>query len=669
MLGIILLLIYLLLGITLAHILFTEKRPAIRIWLGIVFGLVGLMWTHVPFSFMFRFTKVSHILGLALFVALIEVAGLIRKRKLGYFPNPFKHFKANWFKSNEKSGRAMLTVVFIFMLLATILLFSHTLAPDNDGGYYTGQATYGDMNFHLGIITSISEQETFPPDYNIFPGERLDYYFFCDSVSSSMLTFGTPLRIAYIAPMFFGFLAVFMGFWLFAETILKTKKKTILAFIFLFLNGGLGTIYFLDKEKFRNIFFGYYCTPTNYRFHDGEPTMIWANSIADMLLPQRATLFGWMAAIAIFYLLYLAVFERERGAFLPAGILAGLAPMIQTYTFFAAGLVAFCWLIYSFTTIASIKGKKAHQNKVTLAKELVVDWLKFGLPAIILAIPQFIIWIFGAVKSESFLRFEFNAFNEAGDNWIWFWVKNVGLVFILLIPAFIMASKKMKVFYSGALLIFVVTEFVVFQTYSYDNNKLYFMWYMFSCIIVAGWIADILDRITEKTRKKTGKIIRGTIIAVVIFVAANAGTLSVIREVLSGMPIEDEFYCGIGIYGADHVKACELISENCENDATFLSAYNHNNAISSLTGRNIYCGTGTFLNSHGVDYNGRQQLVNRMFQSGEEFEKNKAECGIDYVYISNTEKSSIKDVDEQYFASRYPCIYSADGVSIYDVRS
>lgn len=652
MFGILLFIVYILLGITLSHILFERKKPTVRLWLGIVFGIVGLMWSHVPFSFMTGFSIISHTCGLVLFIAIITAVGLVVRKKRGYFPNPLKDFKSTWLKGITASDQWMCIVLIIFMALAVILLSNHTLY-EIDGGYYTGQATYGDMNFHLGIITSVAEQETFPPDYNIFPGAKLDYYFFCDSVSSSLYKFGTSLRMAYILPMVAAFATVFAGFWILADTILKSKKKSLLAFILFFLNGGLGTFYLLDKEKFHNIFYGYYCTPTNYRFKgDGETTIVWTNAIADMMLPQRATLFGWMAALAIFYLLYLAVFNRERENFLPAGILTGLSPMIQAYTFFTVGLVALCWLIYTF-----IQANKRER------KDTILDWVKFGIPAVILAIPQFIIWIFGAVSGESFLNISLNAYNEAGDFWPWFWIKNVGVVFILIIPAFIMASKKLKAMYSGALLIFTVSELVVFQTLAYDNNKLYFMWYLFSCILVSDWICNMLEKLRSKH-----KAVSAVILAVTVILSANAAVLTIAREVISGIPLEGEFYCSIGIYGSDQVAACEFIKENTDPHSTVLSYYSHNNAVSCLTGRNIYCGAGTFLYSHGVDYTGRQALIEDMFSGGEAFEENKEACGIDYVYISSTERSEMRNLDENYFAANYPLIYSENNINIYDVR-
>jgi len=643
----------------LSHFIFTEKRIVIRLWLGAVFGLTGLMWSHVPFSFIFEFTIFSHLCGFIFFGLIILCVGLYRKKSESGL-NPFRNKKS---KTNKltASDKLLMPFLFVFMILGAILIFNHTLV-EIDGGYYTGQATYGDMNFHLGIITSIAEQQTFPPDYNIFPGAPLDYYFLCDSVSSSLYIFGTSLKASYILPMLVGFLATFAGFWLLADKILQDKRKTSLAFIFYFLNGGLGFLFFMNKEKFKDIFTGWYCTPTNYRFKgDGETTIVWTNAIVDMMLPQRATLFGWMVVFAIFYLLYTAVFDKKNNFYLPAGILAGLLPMIQTQSFFATGLIALCWLIYTATRINKIS-KKSKTIPLT-SKQFFVNWFKFGIPAVILAVPQFIIWIFGAVGGESFLNFHFNAYNEAGDFWPWFWIKNVGIVFILLIPAFIMASKKMKIMYSGAILVFAVTELVAFQTLAYDNNKLYFMWYLFSCILVSGWIIDMLDRM-----KKSQKSLKIFILTIVIFTASFSALLTVAREVVSGTPVEGEFYCCIGIYGSDQVEACNFILENTEADSTFLCATNHNNAISSLTGRNIYCGSGTFLNSHGVDYQGRSALIQEMFIRSNVFEENKESCGIDYVYISSNEKGSYPALDQEYFEKNYPCVYSKNGVSIYDVR-
>lgn len=267
-----------------------------------------------------------------------------------------------------------------FMALAIYLVGSHTL-QNVDGALYTGQCTYGDMAMHLSFITSIAGQQTFPPEYNLLPGTPVSYPFLCDSVSSSLYLLGTPLRWAYMIPMFFAFAQVFCGVWFLAREFCRRKYAPVLAFLLFFLNGGLGMIYFLNGEySLHDLFTAFYKTPTNLT----EKGMRWVNVIADMLLPQRATLFGWAALFAVLYLLFRAVFRGDTRLYLPAGILGGLLPMVHTHSYFALGLMAACWLVYS-----AVRDR--------LSREWFLRWLRFGLPAALLAMPQLFLWTFPSV--------------------------------------------------------------------------------------------------------------------------------------------------------------------------------------------------------------------------------------------------------------------------------
>ncbi|HBV53180.1 MAG TPA: hypothetical protein DEF06_12900 [Clostridiales bacterium] len=361
------------------------------------------------------------------------------------------------------------------------------------------------------------------------------------------------------------------------------------------------------------------------------------------MLPQRATLFGWMSVFLVLYLLYLAVFEDRNELFLAAGILGGLLPMIQTYSYFTLGITALVWLIHSCV-----------RNR--FGKRTLLNWLKFGLPAVILAIPQFYIWIFGAVSEERFLRFEFNAYN-ATDHWLWFWVKNVGIVFILLLPAFLNASRRLKIVHAAGALIFVISEFIVFQTFAYDNNKLYLMWYLFAVLLVADFLVDCYDKL------RSMKAARIVVAAMLLIVCTASAFFTMIREYNSGR--EGRNYM---LYNKDHIASAEYIRENTEPDALFLTYNNHNNTVACLTGRNIFTGSGTFLYSHGVDYNGRAEIVKSMFTDAAAFEKYRAEYGFDYIYLSSYERSNYTGLIEGYFEERFPVVFEQGEVKIYDIR-
>lgn len=58
---------------------------------------------------------------------------------------------------------------------------------------------------------------------------------------------------------------------------------------------------------------------------------------------------------------------------------------------------------------------------------------------------------------------------------------------------------------------------------------------------------------------------------------------------------------GYEVVPAAQVELAEWINTNTDEpiaaDATFLTESNHNNAVAMLTGRNIFCGSGSFLNT------------------------------------------------------------------------
>ena len=212
--------IYVVLGIFLVDGLINKTRTLVKIWLGSVLGVVAFMWSNIPFSFFFGFSFASHIAGLVLFTGIVFAACLIGRHFNKERQPFFKGFKLS------RDEKTMLITLIPFMLIAFHMLYTHTLY-EYQGSIWTGQCTYGDMNMHLGFITSIANQGMFPPTYSILPGELLKYPFLCDTVSSSLYLFGTNLKVAYIAPMFLAFLQVYTGFWMLAQSVLQRISKTL----------------------------------------------------------------------------------------------------------------------------------------------------------------------------------------------------------------------------------------------------------------------------------------------------------------------------------------------------------------------------------------------------------------------------------------------------------
>ena len=246
MLGILWFLFWQALGVLLAYKYFAEKRLAVRLWLGSAAGTVLSMWAPIPFAFLMGFTCGAHLAGLG--CGLIIAALTLRMRR----ETPFSP------DADEPRGdRPLMLLLPPFNALCVYLLCTHTLSSYGSG-LYSGQCSYGDMCMHLGFITSMAEQGSFPFEYSILPGSRLCYPFLCDSVSASLYLLGLPLRAAYIEPMVFALAQVFCGVWFLGREIVRRRGAAVLAFILFFLNGGLGMVYFMGDYSLTELFTGFY---------------------------------------------------------------------------------------------------------------------------------------------------------------------------------------------------------------------------------------------------------------------------------------------------------------------------------------------------------------------------------------------------------------------------
>lgn len=683
-------------GILLIFILYKKEGPLAKLLLGSVAGSLAYTWLPVLFAFLFDFTLLSHILALLCTLPVFALA--VNRRK-----SLTESFLA--VPSSLKKHMLFLMILPLFLLFWGYLLHTHTLLPAADGSLYTGQCTYGDMNMHLGFITSIAAQKTFPPDYSIMPGVRLSYPFLSDSVSSSLLLFGCSLRLAYILPMFFAMAQIFCTVYLFAHSLFGSLKKSMLTLLFFFCNGGLGFAYFINwaREKsyrFSDIFTGFYLTPTNLV----NENIRWVNVVADMFLPQRATLFGYAVLFPALWLLYQASFRERREYFPLAGLFAAALPMIHTHSFLSAGIVSAVWLLLWLRNRVKSQeetspNEKTHLGGILLAvfvlfmcllqflndrgkitsgglmliglslfiaaviygfsllvsfikksgpRELMHTWGLYLLPVLLFAVPQLSFWTFGQVSEGGFVRGYFNWGNQ-GDFYPWFYLKNMGLPFLAILGAACACTRKKAPLFLPALFLWWLGELIVFTPNTYDNNKLLYAAYMLLCLGAADYCVELYEN-----NKKTGGI--KMLAAAFLFFTALSGALTLGREWVSSYQL----------YDAAQTSLAEYIMENTPADAVFLTHNHHNNAVASLTGRNIVCGSDSFLYFHGLDTGQRKADLRLMFETPALHLDLYEKYNVTYVVISPFERANY-GIDEDAFRELFTETYSSGGVTLYQV--
>ena len=152
---------------------------------------------------------------------------------------------------------------------------------------------------------------------------------------------------------------------------------------------------------------------------------------------------------------------------------------------------------------------------------------------------------------------------------------------------------------------------------------------------------------------------RVSILALLLILSVNAAVFTLGRELVSGTKNH-----AIKLFPASDVKAAEYILENTEPDAVFLTASNHNNAVAALTGRNILCGSPSYLFYHGLDYGNRLELAKQLLTDSALFERMHETLGIDYVYIGDYERA-LPNCCVEYFEENYPLAFACGSVRIY----
>ena len=639
-------------GVVISERIFRRYGRMARLWLGMVMGLILLMWMPSLFAFAMRFSAAAH--WCALGTALIAAGCSL------FLPGPRDRRVSD---AHEPPLWAVLTVVVPLTLLMAYMQYTHVIRPEA-GAYMTGQSTYGDLNLHLGIATGLVNA-AYPPEYTILPGTLLGYPFLMDAMSGSLYLMGMELRWAFVVPGVLMSALVFWGFAMLAWEMTHDVRALLLASALMFLNGGLGFIYVLEPERFMQVFTGWYMAPANLV----DNNIRWVNVLVDMMLPQRTILAGWCVVLPAIWLLIRCVRERSRALFIILGVWAGAMPMIHTHSFLALGMIS-----------AAVMLGCLWYTRKTSWREKLGHFMLYGGIAVLIALPQLLTWTFPQTIGGGSLSIRPNWVNWNGhgliDNYFWFWIKNVGLVYLFMVPAAIAAGRRQKLIAWGALLIYAVAEFIQFQPNPYDNNKLFYVAFMVMLPLVAKYLVEWYAG--ERTISLPGAVIRlippavrngyrkcaaligrhgkRILAAVFLVVSLTSGVLSVIRECVSEYEL----------YGSSVVEATEFLQAHAEKDTVVLTGTQHNNPVSSIGGMNIVCGTGSFLYYHGVDYSAQERAVRDMYERPAESAALFREYGVDFIYISSSERYNYQ-IDLATIGEMYPLVFENGGAQVYAV--
>ena len=140
-----------------------------------------------------------------------------------------------------------------------------------------------------------------------------------------------------------------------------------------------------------------------------------------------------------------------------AGVVAGLLPLVHAHSFVVMMLMGACMALLQCASVLLIKreGGEVEAARIPAWAELwavLRPWVAFAAVASLIALPQ-MIWATreSAVRAGQFFGWEFG-WDHGEENVVWFWLKNTGVLFPLLVAA--LAWRGRGALVSGKLLFF-----------------------------------------------------------------------------------------------------------------------------------------------------------------------------------------------------------------------
>lgn len=553
---------------------------------------------------------------------------------------------------------------FYFMVIVVLWRVFDRAVIEDDHGISTGLLNnFGDLPFHISVITSFAFGNNFPPEDPTYAGVRFTYPFLSDFASAIFVRCGADLQQSMFVVSFTLALA-FVGLlhrW--ALVMLRDKLAAILTPFIVLLNGGLGWLMLFQRAgSDEGGLFGVLTSLPSFTVIP-ETTWRWGNAFSALLVPQRGFLMGLPLAVIVFTQWWLAIqketepqpqarptktkqrkpapppppepasrFSLSTRRMIAAGVAAGLLPLVHAHSFVVVMAMGAC------LALLHIRWR---------------DWFAFFAVASVIAIPQ-LLWstMHSAVNASTFFAWELG-WDHGQEHPIFFWFKNTGLFIPLIFAAVLLkfdgyvVGKRLLLFYLPFTLCFIIPNFVKMAPWIWDNIKVLYYWWLASAPLVALLLARLWQQ---------GPLRRVT--AALLFVCVTAsGALDV-----GGIVLRSTKY---GVFDAAGISFAERVKERTDPRSLIVHAPVHNTPV-FLTGRRSLMGYPGHIWTHGLEFVRREGEIKRIYLGAPDAEQLLKSYGVDYAVVGPLEKI-VTPPNEQFF-SRFEKVEQVGEYSLYKIK-
>lgn len=667
---------------TLASYLYDEGAAfAARLCAGACIGIAALGLIGFLFASFLGLTPLAITLAV-LVIVLLPLPVLFNRDRRAVIQQDLRAISRTLRQGLNHPTRLPLGYICFYAVVAVIFwrCFQRAMI-DVPEGMFTGVLNnFGDLPFHLSVISGFAFGNNYPPEDPTYAGVRFTYPFLTDFVSAIFVRCGADLRQSMFIENFivaFAFVGL-MHRW--ALVMLRDKLAAIITPLLVILNGGFGWILLWNQAMASdNGLAGIIKKlPPSFTVIP-ETTWRWGNAVSTLLIPQRGFLLGLPLAVIVFTQWWLATAndgndaetrgrgdaasdaqvdhariakkkgKQKRGSdprvpasprlrvssvhrMLAAGLVAGLLPLVHAHSFVVVMAVGAC---------------------ICLLQQRWRDWFIFFFVASLIALPQ--MWWSthnSAVNAAKFFAWEFG-WDHGDDNPVWFWFKNTGLFIPLAIAAVLwrdekgrLVSLRQLIFLLPFTICFIVPNVLKMAPWIWDNIKVLFYWWL----AAAPLVALLLARLWRQGRTQRA-------IAVALFFCITfAGALDVAAIVLRSSRYE--------VFSASGVQFADLIKQQTAPRSMIVHAPVHNHPV-FLTGRRSLMGYPGHVWTHGLEFAQRESEIRRVYAGTPDAPAILRKYKVDYIVVSPLERN-ILTVNEQFF-SKFEVVGEVGGYRLYKV--
>lgn len=614
--------------------LYFEERLALGGLIGfITFGYILLMLC----SFL-GLNELSFGLGL---LSISGISSLLFRKAM------FTYLKEDWKDLLVRTGQrswlllwGWLTIFIVWMGILVGNLFTF-----ENGAYYVQPVhSYGDISWHLTLISSFAFGNNFPPMSPIFANGKISYPFMIDFLSSIFIN---PLGFSYSQAIgLTGIITMTITLISITYFVLRLTKRKLAASLvlplFLF-NGGFGFIYFLDGLQNQNLFDQLGHLTKDYTALK-DIGFWWINVVISMLLPQRSFLLGLsMFVLILSIFMQLAEYFQKR-LFILGIILITSLPLVHSHTLIA---------LLPFLIFFTLKIVVLHKRPYIHVERLIPITLIGGLGVLLcFLLTRLFLEQSGDLSSIFHVQVGWMAHQE---NVLTFYVKNFGAGLIIIPLSYlsgIYKDKKLLIISLLALTWFILPSFFLFQPWEFDNTKLFIYWYFASLPLVTFYLSEIF----------TKKIIGVFLGIIIVFFMVFSGLLDVWRLTTSvnGAEVGTRYQT----YSPQAIELSEYAKKNLDPRLNTVSIDKFDNPVVALAGRKTLLGFKGWLWTYGLDYHQTEGDVRDML--GGIADKSLLEqYNVGYIIVFPDTSDYM--INFPYLEQNFTLIYQKDGYKIFKI--